>query len=83
MINRIINLLRVRIEKLKPVNYNLELYEKLYILNDLRNKRFYNIGAGNFRHPYWTNIDYHSDWYKTNPIDINIDLLNFVQFPIQ
>jgi predicted SAM-dependent methyltransferase len=27
-------------------------------------RRFYNIGAGAFRHPYWTNIDYATEHYR-------------------
>lgn len=27
-------------------------------------KRFYNIGAGSFRHRYWTNVDFATDWYR-------------------
>jgi predicted SAM-dependent methyltransferase len=32
--------------------------------DSLKEKRFYNVGAGDFDHPYWTNIDYPSDWYS-------------------
>jgi predicted SAM-dependent methyltransferase len=27
-------------------------------------RRFYNVGAGSFRHPAWTNVDFESDWYE-------------------
>ncbi len=28
--------------------------------NSLQGKHFYNIGAGSFYHPYWTNLDFPS-----------------------
>ena len=30
----------------------------------LKGRKFLNIGAGKFRHRYWTNLDYNSDYYK-------------------
>lgn len=35
----------------------------------LKEKPFYNIGAGGFRHRYWTNIDMPSDWYARDQSD--------------
>jgi predicted SAM-dependent methyltransferase len=43
--------------------FNLLLYRKIYNEEVLKSSPFYNIGAGSFYHPYWTNIDYASDWY--------------------
>jgi len=42
------------------------LYHKLYSKESINNKMFYNIGAGNFYHPYWTNVDYSFKWYKND-----------------
>jgi len=42
---------------------NASLYESMFTEDDLERKPFYNVGAGSFYHPYWTNIDYVSDWY--------------------
>ncbi|MBE3137505.1 MAG: methyltransferase domain-containing protein [Thermoplasmata archaeon] len=61
---------------------DIGLYYKLYEKTDVENKRFYNIGAGSFRHPAWTNIDYYSEHYKKNPIDINYNLLEKKPLPI-
>lgn len=61
---------------------DIELYLKFYGKDDVKNKRFYNIGAGLFQHPAWTNIDYYSDHYKDNPIDINYDLLEKKPLPV-
>jgi len=58
------------------------MYISIYGKDDVRNKRFYNIGAGLFRHPAWTNIDFYSDHYKDNPIDINYDLLEKKPLPL-
>ncbi len=43
---------------------------------------YYNVGAGLFQHPAWTNVDYYSEWYKGNDIHINLDLLSLQPFPI-
>lgn len=38
-------------------------YRDLYSEDALANRRFYNVGAGLFSHPYWTNVDYPSEHY--------------------
>ena len=43
--------------------YRKELYERLYSPQHLAQKPFINIGAGGFSHPYWTNLDFVSEWY--------------------
>ncbi|CAM8389173.1 Methyltransferase domain containing protein [Candidatus Methylopumilus planktonicus] len=44
-------------------NFNISQYKFLFTKDELERKPFYNIGAGSFYHPYWTNIDYVSEWY--------------------
>jgi len=61
-------------------SFDLELYD--FPKDSIENKRFYNIGAGRFRHPYWTNIDHFSEHYKKNKIDIEYDLLSCDPLPI-
>ena len=61
---------------------DIDLYSKLYEKSDIEKKRFYNIGAGLFRHPCWTNIDCFSDHYKKNVIDINYNLLEKESLPL-
>ena len=61
---------------------DIRLYFELYDKKDIENKKFYNIGAGSFRHPSWTNIDYYSEHYKKNPIDINYNLLEKEPLPV-
>jgi len=46
--------------------FSYDLYHKYYSEDSIKNKRFYNIGAGSFYHPYWTNVDYINEWYKDN-----------------
>jgi predicted SAM-dependent methyltransferase len=42
---------------------DLEMYRRVYSADSLARKAFYNIGAGSFSHPYWTNVDHPSGWY--------------------
>ncbi|ACK64397.1 hypothetical protein PCC8801_0297 [Rippkaea orientalis PCC 8801] len=51
----------------------------------LEERKFYNIGAGNFFHPYWTNVDYGTDWYKEsqkNPF-IEYNLMKCEPLPLE
>jgi SAM-dependent methyltransferase len=61
-----------------------QLYERLYPAESLTGRRFYNIGAGGFRHWAWTNIDCASDWYEAAQGEdfINLDLMAFDRLPI-
>ncbi len=60
------------------------LYKKLYHEDTVLNKRFYNIGSGGFYHPFWTNLDYVSDWYKGVQKDIvHIDLMEKGPLPVE
>jgi predicted SAM-dependent methyltransferase len=43
--------------------FNTSVYRSLHSDEVLSRRPFYNVGAGSFSHPYWTNIDYVSDWY--------------------
>jgi len=74
------------IKKAENVGYNLELYKKYYSKESIVSKRFYNIGAGKFYHPFWTNVDHISGWYKNNTKfvekGINYDLLSLTPIPV-
>jgi SAM-dependent methyltransferase len=61
---------------------DIDLYLRLYNADDVANRRFYNIGAGKFKHLAWTNVDYTNDWYKDNSIAINHDLFSQKMLPI-
>lgn len=88
-IRKVINSFGIDVVRLNPKK-NLQLYES-YPLESLREKRFYNIGSGPFKHPYWTNIDYvdekHlTEWSKRNKschIDINFNLMDKQPFLLE
>lgn len=41
---------------------DLDIYQEIYHEKVIKSRRFFNIGAGSFRHPAWTNLDIiHSD----------------------
>ena len=62
---------------------NLHLYEDRFSKNELARKPFYNVGSGSFFHPYWTNIDYVSDWYAgVQKNVIHHDLMSKSPLPI-
>lgn len=61
-----------------PYLYRDELYAKLFPQDSLINRRFYNFGSGNWRHQFWTNVDYASAYYnyKRSLIDIHWDIVS-------
>lgn len=66
-------------------NEENQLYRMFYPEESIKNRRFYNIGAGSFFHPYWTNIDYHNNFYSQNQHIVNIeyDLMKMERLPLQ
>ncbi len=66
LIGKTLSKFGLELRKINKEGFNLPLYNKYYPVESIENKRFYNVGAGGFYHPYWTNIDYLSDWYKDN-----------------
>ena len=62
---------------------DLNLYQRLYNEKTLLTKPFYNIGSGDFYHPYWTNLDYVNDWYRDVQKNVvHIDLMEKGPLPI-
>ncbi len=63
-----------------------EVYFRQYPPENLERRRFYNIGAGAFKHKFWTNIDFVSDWYADQQSAggefINFDLFSLAPLPI-
>jgi predicted SAM-dependent methyltransferase len=86
LIFKTINQLGYTLKKIPDVN-DTDLYEKVYTQEALLQKRFYNIGAGNFEHPFWTNVDYDNEWYKDNRDKtlkgIQYDLFSLEPMPIE
>lgn len=65
---------------------DLKKYDELFEKESLQTRRFYNVGAGSFYHPYWTNIDKLSDWYAASQhpaCTIDVDLLDEPQWPLE
>ena len=62
---------------------DLSLYEE-FPAESLKDRRFYNIGAGLFFHPYWQNIDYSTAHYTgiQGQEFINYDLMALGPLPI-
>lgn len=64
-------------------NFQIKLYHSIYNDEILDKKPFYNIGAGSFKHPFWTNVDFASDWYKgVQKNFIHHDLMSKKPLPI-
>jgi hypothetical protein len=74
------------IKKLPADRYDIAKYKKLYSTESLENRRFYNLGAGKFYHPYWTNVDHFSEYYKEyesyTRLGINYDLFSLDPLPV-
>ena len=70
-------------EDIEPAQYNLAMYQRLYPAESLNRRAFYNVGAAGFYHPYWTNLDFKSDWYASDQQDVVfIDLMKCEPLPI-
>ena len=86
IINHSLGVIGLKVSRIENVDYELNLYEKIFAKKSIQDKRFYNVGAGNFSHPYWTNIDYFSDWYQLNEDltknGINYDLFSLKPIPV-
>lgn len=64
--------------------HQLGVYGAHYDQATLARKPFYNVGAGAFWHPHWTNIDYVSDWYGPDQRDVvHHDLMSDEPLPIE
>jgi predicted SAM-dependent methyltransferase len=63
------------------------MYNRLFSKESILEKRFYNIGAGGFKHSCWTNVDSVSEWYQHNTEKtlqgINYDLFSLQPLPVE
>jgi predicted SAM-dependent methyltransferase len=62
-IQRFLDARGIQVRNLRPQRFDEATYFMHYAAELIQKKRFYNIGAGAFRHPFWTNIDKVSDHY--------------------
>lgn len=76
----------LQIQKSEKDIFKLDLYKSIFPPESIYSKRFYNVGAGSFFHPCWTNIDYMSDWYESNNTltrkGIHYDLFSLEPIPV-
>ena len=77
---------RMGYEMLKNV-WSEEAAYSQFAKEALDRRRFYNVGAGEFRHPHWTNVDHLSEYYAANlrrsGIDLDYDLFSLTPLPIE
>lgn len=61
------------------------LYRAIYSPGSLENRAFYNLGSGKWRHKFWQNVDYASDWYNYDKslIDIPWDITEGKPLPVE
>jgi len=81
-VRRLCDLLHIDI-KIKYSQFNLSVYHASFSQERLLQRPFYNVGAGNFYHPYWANIDFITSWYKQDSRTvIHHDLMSSNPLPI-
>jgi len=64
---------------------NLALYRRAFSERSIEQRRFYNVGAGRFRHPCWTNIDHGTEWYaaqQRSGAHLEWDMMSSAPLPI-
>ncbi|MCK4359263.1 MAG: methyltransferase domain-containing protein [Candidatus Cloacimonetes bacterium] len=80
MIRKLINSIGYDINRIPKDE--IDLYYKLYGKENVKNRRFYNIGTGSFRHSAWTNVDDKSNEHK-NSNGIEWDLMSLAPIPLE
>lgn len=85
IIRKTVNKLGLEIRYLDNTN-DVDHYIQIYGKAAVDKKKFYNIGAGSFYHPCWSNVEHKSEWYKkcsnTDATLIDYDLFSFKFLPI-
>jgi predicted SAM-dependent methyltransferase len=80
------NCLGYDVRRRSKVVSDLPVYKQLYSPESVDGRRFYNVGAGSFRHPAWTNIDHPSAWYaraQGDELHLAWDAMALEPLPIQ
>ncbi|HKR07500.1 MAG TPA: methyltransferase domain-containing protein [Bacteroidia bacterium] len=84
-IKKVLSITGYQISKVDKSN-DTDHYERLYGEKSVSNKSFYNIGAGSFFHPCWTNIDHYTNnnYFKGKEQvkGINYDLFSLNPLPL-
>jgi SAM-dependent methyltransferase len=74
------------IQRIPKPGEDIELYRQLHGQAAIDGRRFYNIGAGGFYHPAWTNVDMPSDYYapdQADRINISWNLLDLTPLDVE
>lgn len=82
-LNKPLGLFGYEVTQMKGAMPDVALYQRLYPAASVTGRKFYNIGAGRFAHPCWTNIDYESDYYAENRSQANRQGINYDLFSIK
>lgn len=69
--------------RLSRVMQTEDIYPSIFSADVLARRPFYNVGAGDFSHPYWTSIDFKSDWYGNRDDVVHHDLMSLGPLPIE
>lgn len=69
LVKRSLEYVGLDVKRVQAPLTTLDMYTRLYGEEAVRNRRFYNFGAGAFRHEAWTNVDNPSDHYRHNFAD--------------
>jgi len=70
--------------RLADKEFDLSPYVEEYGATAIRERAFYNVGAGpNFYHPAWTNVDHPSEWYGKDHVHIAWDMLALTALPVK
>lgn len=79
----IISALKQRGIYLQRVDYlRKNIYPEIYPESAMTDRRFVNVGAGDFYHPYWTNLDFVNDHYGPRQKNVvNYDLTQNTPLP--
>jgi predicted SAM-dependent methyltransferase len=88
IMQKIINQLILTARKLRRKSQaiaDLNLYRELYPAESIDQHRFYNIGAGDFSHPAWTNVDggaeFLESYHENGSHHIHHDLFDHLPLP--
>lgn len=86
ILKKVFHIFNMDLVRKRKISLDTNLYYHLFHKDSIEKKKFYNIGAGSFKHPFWTNIDFKSDWYEESLLNsnfINFDLFSSKNFPIE
>lgn len=73
LVNQVLGIIGWQLAKIDSTKIvvvdDIDRYVRWYGESAVARKAFYNVGAGKFRHPLWTNVDHSSEWYSAAQSD--------------